>query len=123
MVDGRKARAVASRRIILSTTRELMKAGIFRPTMVQVAQQSGICIRTAFAHFGSHEELLAAAVLDGLTQDHIVNFVCAETGGPANLRDRYNIARAAVFGHLFGREEAAIDARAVGASSTVENQQ
>ncbi len=50
-VDGRFVRTTATRRKILSATRELILGGTIDPTAREIAKKAGITTRTLFRHF------------------------------------------------------------------------
>jgi len=56
---------------ILRACRGLMVRGIFRPSVVDVADAAGVSVRCVFQRFGSHEALLLAALDDDGTYDTI----------------------------------------------------
>ena len=50
-VDGRVERTAATRRNILTVTRELILEGVLAPTAREIADKAGITTRTLFRHF------------------------------------------------------------------------
>ena len=56
-IDGRVERTVATRRRILSVTRELILGGTIDPTAVEIAETAGITTRTLFRHFPDMQTL------------------------------------------------------------------
>ena len=56
-IDGRVERTAATRRNILSVTRELILEGSIDPTAGQIAEKAGITTRTLFRHFPNMEAL------------------------------------------------------------------
>ena len=59
-VDGRIARSAAQYEAIKSTLIELVADGNLTPTAVDVAEKTGISVRTVFRHFSNIEELYAS---------------------------------------------------------------
>lgn len=55
--DGRVERTVATRRRILSVTRELILGGTIDPTAAEIADTAGITTRTLFRHFPDMQTL------------------------------------------------------------------
>ena len=55
--DGRVERTVATRRRILSVTRELILGGTIDPTAAEIAETAGITTRTLFRHFPDMQTL------------------------------------------------------------------
>lgn len=60
-VDGRRQRSERSRRAIIDAMVALQFEGILVPTAHQVAERSGINIRSLFRHYGDMEALFGAA--------------------------------------------------------------
>lgn len=65
-MDGRNARSERTKAAIVEAARAAMRAGIFRPTVVDVAKAAGCSVRSVFERFGTAEELYRVA-LDGPT--------------------------------------------------------
>jgi AcrR family transcriptional regulator len=63
-VDGRVERTAATRRKILSVTRELILAGTIDPTASEIADMAGITTRTLFRHFPDMEALHRSFIED-----------------------------------------------------------
>jgi AcrR family transcriptional regulator len=63
-IDGRVERTAATRRKILSVTRELILEGSMDPTARQIADQAGITTRTLFRHFPDMEVLHRSFIED-----------------------------------------------------------
>lgn len=62
--DGRSRRRKVNHEAMLSTTRALMAVGIFQPTIAEIAERSGYCVRSIFQHFGCIEALRLEAIGD-----------------------------------------------------------
>ncbi|MEM7358161.1 MAG: helix-turn-helix domain-containing protein [Pseudomonadota bacterium] len=60
-VDGRAQRTVRSRRKIIEAAFELYARGTLVPTAQEIADQSGMGIRTVFRHFSEMESLFVEA--------------------------------------------------------------
>lgn len=58
--DGRRARSVVTRSKIIKTMVELVAEGNPDPSAVEVAERSGISLRTVFRHFEEKEAILNA---------------------------------------------------------------
>jgi AcrR family transcriptional regulator len=63
-IDGRVERTVATRRKILSVTRELILGGFTDPTAKEIAGGAGITTRTLFRHFPDMEALHRSFIED-----------------------------------------------------------
>tara|TARA_R110002072_G_scaffold2011_11_gene17005 strand:+ start:12165 stop:12761 length:597 start_codon:yes stop_codon:yes gene_type:complete len=61
VVDGRRLRSERSRTAIIDAMVALQNEGILVPTAHQVAERSGINIRSLFRHYGDMEALFGAA--------------------------------------------------------------
>lgn len=85
---------------ILAATRDILKAGLFQPSIREISKRAGVSVRTIFDQFESREGLLTRALEDGVTREHIVSFVCCMGGPPANPQDQLSIVKAIVLGHL-----------------------
>jgi TetR/AcrR family transcriptional regulator, regulator of autoinduction and epiphytic fitness len=60
--DGRRARAERSRTAVVDAILELLHENDRRPTVDEIAERSGVSVRSVFRHFDDTESLLAAAV-------------------------------------------------------------
>ena len=60
--DGRRARAERSRAAVVEAILELLHENDRRPTVDEIAERSGVSVRSVFRHFDDTESLLAAAV-------------------------------------------------------------
>ncbi|MBA4048688.1 MAG: hypothetical protein C0476_09130 [Sphingomonas sp.] len=58
--DGRRARSVVTRSTIIKTMVELVAAGNPNPGAVEIAERSGISLRTVFRHFEEKDAILSA---------------------------------------------------------------
>ena len=61
-VDGRRLRGTRSREGVITAILELIHEGHHRPTTAQIAERSGVSVRSVFRHFDDVESLYAAAV-------------------------------------------------------------
>jgi AcrR family transcriptional regulator len=60
-VDGRRLRAERNREGVILAILELLNEGIERPTTTQIAERSGVSVRSVFRHFEDVESLWATA--------------------------------------------------------------
>lgn len=60
--DGRRARAERSRAAVVEAILDLLHEHDRRPTVDEIAERSGVSVRSVFRHFDDTESLLAAAV-------------------------------------------------------------
>ena len=77
-MDGRHARKTRTQEAILAATREAMRAGIFRPSVVQIAKAAGCSVRSVFQHFATAETLYAVALGDEDLQHAILVQIVGE---------------------------------------------
>jgi len=59
--DGRLARSVRSRRVVVDALLDLLSEGDLRPTGARIAERAGVSLRSVFQHFANLETLLAEA--------------------------------------------------------------
>lgn len=59
-IDGRTARAMRTRELIVDATIALVDEGELRPTAPRVAERAGVSVRSVFQHFEDVEGLYAA---------------------------------------------------------------
>lgn len=67
--DGRSDRKIVNIAKIVATCRSMMMAGSFRPTMIGVATEAGLSIRTAFAHYRGVSDLYREALKESAVGD------------------------------------------------------
>jgi AcrR family transcriptional regulator len=97
-MDGRNARKERTKAAVVEAARAAMRAGIFRPTVVDVAKAAGCSVRSVFQHFGTTEGVLQAA-LNATTFNHVL----AQITPNASMwveRDRRYVVMAAVYGRI-----------------------
>lgn len=94
-MDGRTARSERTKAAILLATRVAMRAGIFRPTVVDIAKAAGCSVRSVFQHFATAEALYAVA-LDTAT----VAAIWDQIDPPGISLSPTRIAQAAVYGRI-----------------------
>ena len=68
MVDGRRARRNRSRDLAVDAVLDLLGEGVLRPTAQQVAERSGVSLRSIFRIFDDVETLNAAAAARQLSR-------------------------------------------------------
>jgi AcrR family transcriptional regulator len=61
-VDGRRLRGERNREGVIEAILGLLNEGVERPTTNQIAERSGVSVRSVFRHFDDVESLYAAAV-------------------------------------------------------------
>jgi AcrR family transcriptional regulator len=61
-VDGRRLRAERNREGVITAILDLLNEGEDRPTTTQIAERSGVSVRSVFRHFDDVESLYATAV-------------------------------------------------------------
>lgn len=98
--DGRNIRWDRSHLLILKATKEILKAGVMRPTAPMLAKAAGVSIRTVFQHWKSVDSLLEECICDGLVREQIANLVCCFGGPPAGQDDQLAMVKAIVLGRL-----------------------
>jgi AcrR family transcriptional regulator len=62
-IDGRRARAERNRDAVVEAILELLRAGVDRPSVNEIAEQSGVSVRSVFRHFDDVESLYLAAIV------------------------------------------------------------
>jgi AcrR family transcriptional regulator len=67
-VDGRRARRQRSRDLVVDALLDLLNEGVARPTAQQVAERSGVSLRSIFRIFDDVETLHAAAASEQLAR-------------------------------------------------------
>lgn len=63
-IDGRHARSVRSKDLVVQAILELLREGNLRPSAQEIAKRAGVSERTVFRHFADLEQLFAAAVAE-----------------------------------------------------------
>lgn len=61
--DGRAARRLRNRQAVLDATYSLVEGGNSHPTFEQIAEASGVSLRSLYRYFASHDDLMRAAML------------------------------------------------------------
>ena len=92
VVDGRRLRSERSRRAIIDAMVTLQEEGILVPTAQQVAERSGINIRSLFRHFEDMEALFEAADVY-LRDDYEAPFQGGDRGGTLDERIEHAVER------------------------------
>lgn len=62
VVDGRRARGARNRDAVVAAMLELLREGVDRPGAHEIAQRSGVSVRSVFRHFDDLESLYETAV-------------------------------------------------------------
>ncbi len=97
IVDGRRARRHRSRDLAVDALLDLLGEGVLRPTAQQVAERSGVSLRSIFRIFDDVESLNAAAAARQLGRVRHLFVDVLPTGG---LSDRIT-AIVAINGRLY----------------------
>ncbi len=61
-VDGRRARAERNRDSVVEAILGLLREGVDNPNVTQIAERSGVSVRSVFRHFDDLESLYTAAI-------------------------------------------------------------
>lgn len=93
-IDGRHARKAENRARLLETTRALMRAGHFQPTMIEACRAADMSQRSGFEHFASVDGLKREAIEDEGVRQAIVNRIAPFP----DVDHRDQVVWAAVFG-------------------------
>lgn len=105
--DGRSARAVRTRALLLDACVRLMCAGIFQPPMVRIAAVAGRVRRSAFQHFATVERIHAEALeVPGVRRAILLHATAGDTrclDWPESLQEA--VVHALVFGAPLARQE------------------
>ncbi len=88
VVDGRRSRALRTRKAVIDSLISLQESGVLRPTAKQIAETARISVRSLFQHFPTHESL-TAAVMEELWRAVANNFY--ESTPPGPLKDRVRL--------------------------------
>lgn len=84
-VDGRRARAERNRDAVVEAILDLLREGIESPNVSEIAERSGVSVRSVFRHFDDLESLHIAAIEVHLQQVwHL--FAVELPEGPVELR-------------------------------------
>lgn len=70
--DGRHSRSKRTIDKLVSTCRQMMVAGIYRPPMVEVARNAGLSVRSGFQYFPALPDLHREALKHQSTRNAIV---------------------------------------------------
>jgi TetR/AcrR family transcriptional regulator of autoinduction and epiphytic fitness len=62
-VDGRRARAERNRDAVVEAILELLSSGVEQPSVTEIAERSGVSVRSVFRHFEDVESLHLAAII------------------------------------------------------------
>ena len=84
-VDGRRARRHRSRDLAVDALLDLLNEGVVRPTAQQVAERSGVSLRSIFRIFDDVESLNAAACARQVTR---VRHLFVDVPAEGSLTDR-----------------------------------
>jgi AcrR family transcriptional regulator len=95
-MDGRTARSERTKAAILLATSDAMRAGIFRPTVVEIAKAARCSARSVFQHFHTTEELYRVALEDDATHGAIWQQIVQSP----NSLDPRTVVMAAVYGRI-----------------------
>jgi AcrR family transcriptional regulator len=96
-VDGRRARRHRSRDLAVDALLDLLGEGVVRPTAQQVAERSGVSLRSIFRIFDDVESLNAAACARQVSR---VRHLFVDVPGEGSLEDRIG-AVVAINGRLY----------------------
>jgi TetR/AcrR family transcriptional regulator of autoinduction and epiphytic fitness len=92
LVDGRRARRHRSRDLAVDALLDLLGDGVLRPTAQQVAERSGVSLRSIFRIFDDVESLNAAAAARQLSRvRHLFVDVLATGGLDARIAEIVSI--------------------------------
>lgn len=64
--DGRRTRSARTRAKVIEACHRLMHDGNYRPSMVAIAKEARVGMRSAFDHFGTVDRLWRITLDDGL---------------------------------------------------------
>lgn len=108
MTDGRGARAVRTKAVLVEACAHLMCAGTLRPSMVAIAGLADRATRSAFQHFPTIDRLHAEALTDETVRRavllHATNSDTSCLDWPAELQAA--VIHAVVFGRPIENGEA-----------------
>lgn len=76
-IDGRNMRSQRTRAALLAATREFMRSGNYRPTVVEIARAADVSVSSVHQHFVYVDELYREAVRDPATTKAIFSAVVA----------------------------------------------
>jgi AcrR family transcriptional regulator len=96
-VDGRRARRHRSRDLAVDALLDLLAEGVVRPTAQQVAERSGVSLRSIFRIFDDVESLHAAACAAQVAR---VRHLFVDVPAEGSLDDRIDQV-VAINGHLY----------------------
>lgn len=85
--DGRRARRDRNNEAVIRACWDLFVEGDLHPTAQQVADRSGVSLRSVFRHFQNLDALVRCAV-DWFLEHHVDLFVFAEPAEGASLDER-----------------------------------
>lgn len=85
--DGRRARRHRSRDLVVDALLDLLNEGVVRPTAQQVAERSGVSLRSIFRIFDDVETLHATAATRQLSRVRHLFVDVAAVGSPAERVD------------------------------------
>lgn len=92
VLDGRRLRSERSRTAIIEAMLALQEEGVLVPTAHQVAERSGINIRSIFRHFEDMEALFEAADLE-LRESYEAPFIGGDRKGSLQERIEHAVER------------------------------
>lgn len=58
VIDGRTKRRDDNRSLALTTARDMITSGVWRPSIIDIARTSRLSVRSLFSYFGSIEALI-----------------------------------------------------------------
>jgi AcrR family transcriptional regulator len=75
--NGRHTRAARTRKALVVATRELILAGVQRPTSAQISTRAGCSVRSIFQHYPALGDLYGEALDDDEVARRVVDSVMA----------------------------------------------
>jgi AcrR family transcriptional regulator len=108
-VDGRTARRDRNREAVLDAALELFAEGVLTPSATEVAERSGVSLRSVYRYYEDLEELLRASIARNVERNRHLFEMGGLGAGPLDERiDRFVAARSRLYEELAGIARAAV---------------
>lgn len=108
-VDGRTARRDRNREAVLDAALELFGEGVLTPSATEVAERSGVSLRSVYRYYEDLEELLRASIARNVERNRSLFEMEGLGDGPLAERiDRFVEGRSRLYEELAGMARAAV---------------
>jgi AcrR family transcriptional regulator len=108
-VDGRTARRDRNREAVLDAALELFGEGVLTPSATEVADRSGVSLRSVYRYYEDLEQLLRASIARNVERNqHLFQLEGLGEGPLPERIERFVVARCRLYEELAGMVRAAV---------------